>query len=251
MRSVYRRADRTKLTLAALWMTAGLLVALAPWAARNAHTLGRTQFLAPRYAETFGDYVPEGFYAWTKTWQVRFRLLARERAARNPLRIYLRIPLSRAAAMWLTPRVELLPYSGKLSPPGKAWRDNRTDFLVSAGLGLLGIVYLGLAFAGSWRCRRYPAMGWLAAFVLLRTAALTQLQTIEPRYVLECFPILLALGGIALALSFKRYPQTADRTPADLYPLLPSHLTQTGLWEARRSVGGYKNAPAAEKPAGS
>jgi hypothetical protein len=35
----------------------------------------------------------------------------------------------------------------------------------------------------------------LAIFVLLRTAFLTTLETPEPRYVLECFPVLLAFAA--------------------------------------------------------
>src|SRR5260370_7123968 len=54
-------------------MGVGLLLPLAPWAARNAVSFGRIQFLAPRYAETYGDVLPTGFYAWTKTWMFRFR----------------------------------------------------------------------------------------------------------------------------------------------------------------------------------
>src|SRR6266849_8537736 len=70
----YRRpANWRKLTLATLWMIVGLLLPLAPWAARNAVNLGRIQFLAPRYAETYGDFLPTGFYAWTKTWMFRFQ----------------------------------------------------------------------------------------------------------------------------------------------------------------------------------
>src|SRR5467141_1065523 len=70
----YRRpANWKKLTLATVWTIVGLLLPLAPWAARNAVSLGRVQFLAPRYAETYGDILPTGFYAWTKTWMFRFR----------------------------------------------------------------------------------------------------------------------------------------------------------------------------------
>src|SRR6266851_4840575 len=70
----YRRpANWKKLALATLWMIVGLLLPLAPWAARNAVNLGRVQFLAPRYAETYGDVLPTGFYSWTKTWMFRFR----------------------------------------------------------------------------------------------------------------------------------------------------------------------------------
>ncbi len=52
----YRRpANWRKLAVATLCTIVGLLLPLAPWAARNAVNLGRVQFLAPRYAETFGD----------------------------------------------------------------------------------------------------------------------------------------------------------------------------------------------------
>jgi hypothetical protein len=39
------------------------------------------------------------------------------------------------------------------------------------------------------------AIALLATFVLLRTAFLTTLETPEPRYVLVCYPALLALGA--------------------------------------------------------
>src|SRR5260370_170838 len=68
-----RPANWKRLTVATLWMIVGMLLPLAPWAARNSVRLGRVQFLAPRYAETYGDVLPTGFYAWTKTWMFRFR----------------------------------------------------------------------------------------------------------------------------------------------------------------------------------
>ena len=36
----------------------------------------------------------------------------------------------------------------------------------------------------------------LVVFMAVRTAFLTQVETPEPRYVLECFPALLALGAL-------------------------------------------------------
>jgi len=249
-----RRADWSKLTLAILWMVVGLLLPLTPWAVRNGRTLGRIEFLAPSYAQTQGDFIPRGFYGWTRTWMVRFEdaylvpwklgkapipvetlpgsafdsaaerasvatllsrynndlkmtpmldqqfaLLARERTARQPLRTYLFIPLTRAWMIWFTPRIELLPYSGKIWPPGERWRDNPTDFDVTLGFGILNCVYVCLAFVGAWRCRSHPALALLIAFVIIRTAFLTQLQTVEPRYVIVCLPVVLALGALAFA----------------------------------------------------
>ena len=66
-----RLADWPKVALAGAWMAMGLLAALTPWAARNARTLGRIEFLAPRYAQAAGDFMPRGFYAWTRTWMIR------------------------------------------------------------------------------------------------------------------------------------------------------------------------------------
>jgi hypothetical protein len=68
-----RRPDWPRLVRANLWMAAGLFLVLSPWGARNWVTLGRVQFLAPRYAELPGEFVPRGFMSWTKTWLVRFR----------------------------------------------------------------------------------------------------------------------------------------------------------------------------------
>jgi hypothetical protein len=56
-----------------LLMTAAFLIPLIPWAARNAITLYKVQFLAPRYAELPGEVVPRGFMAWEKTWLFRFQ----------------------------------------------------------------------------------------------------------------------------------------------------------------------------------
>jgi hypothetical protein len=208
------------------------------------------QFLAPRYAETYGHVLPTGFYAWTKTWMYRFRdaylftwklpsqqielkdlptyatdspeeraqvtsllerynripgmrraldlefaELARARSRRHPIRTYLWIPIERAAAMWFTPRITLLPYSGRLWPPGESWRSNPIDFEVTLGFALLNILYLGMAIASAWLWRGNPGILLIVTFILIRTAFLTQLQTCEPRYVLVCFPALLAVGA--------------------------------------------------------
>lgn len=243
-------ANWRKLTLAALWTIVGLLLPLAPWAARNSVNLGRVQFLAPRYAETHGDVLPTGFYAWTKTWMFRFRdaylftwklpsqpidlknlpsyavdspeelarvaslldrynraggmtppldlefaELARERAKHHPIRTYLWIPIERAAAMWFTPRITLLPYSGRLWPLAESYRSNPTDFEVTLGLTLVNVLYVAMALAAAWFWRANPGVLLIVAFIVVRTVFLTQLQTCEPRYVIVCFPALLAMAA--------------------------------------------------------
>jgi hypothetical protein len=48
-----------------------------------------------------------------------------------------------------------------------------------------------------------PAVAFLALFITIRTAFLTTLETPEPRYVLVCFPALIALGAQAFAPRFR------------------------------------------------
>jgi 4-amino-4-deoxy-L-arabinose transferase-like glycosyltransferase len=250
-----RRANWPQLILATCWMCVGLLLPLAPWAARNARTFGRVEFLGPRYAQTYGDFIPRGYFSWTQTWMTRFgdaylvtwslgnqpigiaaipasafdsdteharvaqllqrynsnlkmtpmldrefANLAAERTARNPLRTYIFVPAGRIVAMWFTPHIELLPYSGKLWPPGERWRGNPADFGVTLGFGILSFVYLGLAAVGWWRDRAQLAATFLILFIAIRTLAMTLLQTVEPRYVIECFPVIVALGALAWAM---------------------------------------------------
>ena len=250
------RVDWPKLVLTISWMAAGLVLLLLPWATRNARVLGRIQFLAPRYAEIEGDFIPYGFFAWSRTWMVRpeenylvvwklgnapipieslpssafdsvpernrvarlltaynaglqipplldreFELLARERTARHPLRTHLLIPIERVGAMWFAPRVRSLRYSGELWPPGEKWRENAWDFGVTASFGLLNLVYFGLAIAGAWNCRARSAIAMLIAFVVIRTAFLTQQISIEPRYVIVCFPAFLAIAAQSWTIS--------------------------------------------------
>jgi hypothetical protein len=267
----HRPADWSKFTLASLWMGVGLLAALTPWAARNARTMGRIEFLAPYYAESAGDYIPRGFYAWTRTWMVRYRdaydvtwalgkkpiemdsfpaaafdseaerarvasllatynsdlkmtpaldlkfqALAHERAAEHPLRTFAFIPIERAFVIWFTPRVDVLRYSGNLWPPGEQWRANPAKFNVTLLFGFLNCAYIGLAIAGAWRCRTNTGCALIVAYLVIRTALLTQLPTVEPRYVVACFPAIAALGALAFVKSNQSVSTTAlkDSVPA-------------------------------------
>jgi hypothetical protein len=76
------------------------------------------------------------------------------------------------------------------------WEEDPVDYSVTLGFGLLNFLYAGLALAGAWVARRRPVVAFLIVFILLRTAFLTHVETPEPRYVLECFPALLALGAL-------------------------------------------------------
>jgi 4-amino-4-deoxy-L-arabinose transferase-like glycosyltransferase len=134
-----------------------------------------------------------------------FAQLARERTARHPLRTWLLVPLARVPAMWISPRLELLPWSGKLLPIGEAWEDDPIDFSVTLVLFAANLLYLLLAAAGAWRAPWRPGAAILVAYVLLRTALITAMPGPEPRYVVICFPLLAALG----AQLWARVPQGA------------------------------------------
>jgi hypothetical protein len=129
-----------------------------------------------------------------------FGELARQRTARHPMRTYVWLPLARAVTMWFTPRIELIPVSGTVFPLVQSWEDDKIDQSVTVGLFLLNIVYVGFAIWGAARLWRQsaavrPAVAVLIVFILLRTAFLTTLETPEPRYVLVCFPALIALAA--------------------------------------------------------
>ena len=77
------------------------------------------------------------------------------------------------------------------------FRSNRIAFSVTLGFSILNIIFAGLALAGAWRWRRNPGVEFLVLVLVVRTAFLTQLQTIEPRYLIVCFPAVLVLGALA------------------------------------------------------
>jgi len=130
----------------------------------------------------------------------QFREIARERTQRRPLRTYVKIPFLRALTLWFTPRIELLPYSGHLWPMRMEWEDDRPDFLVTLVLVIVNFIYLALALAGAWIARHRPGVAFLIAFIMIRTAYFTTfVETPEPRYVLECFPAVIALASQVFA----------------------------------------------------
>ena len=165
--------------------------------------------------------------AMTPQLDEEFARLARERTARHPLRTWLWVPLQRVATLWLTQRVELLPYTGHLTPLEDKWEYDRQDLLVTLALWLVNLVYLALAAAGCWTVFRKgtasavpksaatlgalapevkraaggplapPGAMFLLAHLAIRTLFLTQVETPEPRYVLVCFPAVIALAAQA------------------------------------------------------
>jgi 4-amino-4-deoxy-L-arabinose transferase-like glycosyltransferase len=152
-------------------------------------------FDSPRqYKETqalFADY--NRITTLTPQIDARFGQLAAERIRSHPFRFYIELPLARLADMWLRPRTELLWIELRW------WQfqhhEAETEFCIAyAGLNLF---CLAATFAGL--LKRPWLAGVMLAFILLRCALLATLEAPEPRYTLECFPLVLALAAIALA----------------------------------------------------
>jgi hypothetical protein len=126
----------------------------------------------------------------------QFREIARERTRRHPLRTYLEIPFLRTLAIWFTPRLELLPFSGRIWPLATEWDEDRPDLLVTLTLIVVNGLYLGLALWGAWLARSRPGCAFLLLFIAIRTLFFSRfVEAPEPRYVLECFPAVIALAA--------------------------------------------------------
>jgi hypothetical protein len=133
----------------------------------------------------------------------QFREIARERTARHPSRTYLEIPFLRCLTLWFTPRVELLPISGHLTPVRQEWEDDRPDFLATLGLVAINCLYVALALGGLAAAWRRPGFAFLAVFIVVRTIFFAYaVETTEPRYMLECFPALIAIAAQFFASRF-------------------------------------------------
>jgi hypothetical protein len=122
--------------------------------------------------------------------------LAQQRTHSHPLRSYVILPLARLANMWLRPRVEMLPIDERWW----SYSDDPHGTIFAAAYGALDALYLLLGFLGLVRAVRKHAPAWLLvpmlAYVALRCALLLTLETSEPRYTLECFPMVIAFASM-------------------------------------------------------
>ncbi len=142
----------------------------------------------------------------TPEFDAAFARIAEERIADHPLRYYGLLPAAREADMWLRPRLELT------TMPVDWWvvRAHPLESTEEIAYALLNAAYLALAVVGlvRWRRRgwgRHAAIAWaMIAFVGLRCALLLTLDNSEPRYTLECFPVVILAGGDRAFISPRR-----------------------------------------------
>ena len=189
-----------KSTLDVYWTYDGSQLALTDLPSRafdNAAQREETERIYAQYNEVTSAN-PESDAAFAK--------LAAERVAAHPLRYYIVLPLARLADMWLCPRVELMD----LPLDWWHWRKHPKTSVFSLFYASLDAAYLVLAGLG---LRRWQRQGWsgysalayaMAAFVLLRCVLLATIDNSEPRYTLECFPIVILLASFALTQQHRK-----------------------------------------------
>ena len=137
----------------------------------------------------FSDYNQD--HDVTPELDARFAALATERIHTSPFRYYLWLPGGRIADMWLRPRTELLP------PDPRWWEfnDDPIPLATSLGFGIVNLLYVVVAAAGAWRARTVPGIGLLLLFLIVRSLFLGTLENPEPRYTLECYPVVIFLAA--------------------------------------------------------
>jgi hypothetical protein len=133
-----------------------------------------------------------------------FAEIARERIARHPFRYYVWLPLKRARALWFDTHSDFYPFQGDLLPLADLDYDIHQQYWLPLFAGLT-FIYSVLGILGGWflwRTQNFNARLWLllaALMIFLRIGFFSTLENPEPRYVVEVFPFLCIVGGIAVA----------------------------------------------------
>ena len=139
----------------------------------------------------------------TPEMDAKFARLAAERVARHPLRFYLVLPALRLADMWLRPRTEML----WIELRWWQYRHHKAETIFAGCYAALNLAYLVLAAFGLRR--RVPFTAVMVSYIALRCILLLTLECPEPRYTLECFPMIFILA--AAALTYSKSQRTAAR----------------------------------------
>jgi hypothetical protein len=122
-----------------------------------------------------------------------FAALAAERIRAHPVRYYVTLPLLRLADMWLRPRVEML----NIELRWWQYSQHRAETRIAYAYGALNLFYLLAALVGVFYWPRFVTA--MVAYIVVRSLLLATLQGPEPRYTLECFPMIIAFAAAALS----------------------------------------------------
>ena len=137
----------------------------------------------------------------TPALDARFETLARERIGRHPLRFYVLLPAERLFWLWFDTHSQYYPFGGDLFPLSELDPDRNQSFWLPIFVVLTALWSL-FGIAGVRRLWREPGTGMglfvLCVLIVPRLCYLGSLENPEPRYTVEVFPFLSALGGIAI-----------------------------------------------------
>jgi hypothetical protein len=129
----------------------------------------------------------------TPALDARFNALASERIHDHPLRYTIALPIARVADMWLRPRTSLL----WIELRWWQFQKHEGETVFAWGYAALNLLYLAVAAFG---LKKWPPLsGAMLAFILMRCALLATIAAPEPRYTLECFPMVIVLAAVAVS----------------------------------------------------
>jgi 4-amino-4-deoxy-L-arabinose transferase-like glycosyltransferase len=235
MFQIVRQRSSTGVIALILFCSATAII-LSPWIVRNYVAFHKFQPLANAYGRPRGEYVPLGYILWIRTWMTdestyhahdlifhkgnrdfdpsqlpdgvfnsaeerqtvnqliaqynekgemtpelsdKFGALAQERIRYAPLRYYVWLPLKRAVSMWLTGFVTTNPL--------------HMFARIALVLPILIAGFIGLAV---WL--RGPMLVLIALIILTRTILFAFLGN-EARFIVECYPLVIAGCGFTVA----------------------------------------------------
>jgi 4-amino-4-deoxy-L-arabinose transferase-like glycosyltransferase len=140
--------------------------------------------------ELLGDYNKS--LQVTPDLDTRFAALAAQRIQHSRWRYYVWLPAMRVADMWLRPRTEMLPCNTRW------WEfDEQPKWLVlSIVVGILNLAYIGAGLLGLTQAPVVRSLGLLLTFVIVRSVFLSTMENPEPRYTMECYPVVIVLAAV-------------------------------------------------------
>jgi 4-amino-4-deoxy-L-arabinose transferase-like glycosyltransferase len=159
------------------------------------------------------DQPPDQSVEMTPEIDAGFAQIARERIAHHPFRYYVWLPLKRARTLWFDTHSQYYPFEGELLPLEDLDYSIHQQYWLPLFAGLTLIYSLLGILGGSllWQTRDFYARLWVllaALMVFIRLGFFATLENPESRYVVEAFPFLAVLGGIAAAQIGRRRQKT-------------------------------------------
>ena len=132
-----------------------------------------------------------------------FAEIARARIARHRFQFYVLLPIKRARTMWFDTHSQYWPFEGTLLPFEDLDYEGHQQIWLPLFAGLTAL-YTLLGLAGAWflwGAGKFAARRWLLLVglaIVLRLILFSSIENPEPRYLVEFFPFLSILGGIAI-----------------------------------------------------